>query len=125
MLVEDEEGLRSAVCKMLRRKGYRVIEAHDGLIAAEVFRAKAAEIDVVLLDLTLPGLPGGHLLKEMRRIRPDVKVILTSAHNRDTVRSLIGGGEALEFIRKPYQFTDLLLRVNKALAPGFSGSGVH
>jgi DNA-binding response OmpR family regulator len=113
MVVEDEEQLRSAVCKMLRRRGYRVIEACDGLTAADTFRAKAAEIDVVLLDLTLPGLSGSALFEEIRRIRPDAKVILTSAYNAELATSLVGGREALEFIRKPYQFADLLVRLQK------------
>src|SRR5262249_44730470 len=79
LVVEDEEVLRLAVSKMLAKERFSVIEAGDGTTGANLFRANEAKIDVVLLDLTLPGLSGREVLKELRRIRPDVKVILTTA----------------------------------------------
>jgi DNA-binding response OmpR family regulator len=57
-IVEDEDMLRNPVSKMLRREGFTVIEASDGRTGLDRFRASAAEIAVVLLDVTLPGLSG-------------------------------------------------------------------
>ena len=57
-VVEDEEALRNAVSQMLRKRGFTVIEASDGKAAVEFLRTQASEIDVVLLDLTLPGMSG-------------------------------------------------------------------
>ena len=65
-MVDDEEMLRIAVCKMLRKERYTVIEAGDGDTALELFRANAADIGVVLLDMTLPGISGRKLFEELR-----------------------------------------------------------
>ena len=73
LVVEDEEILRLAVSKMLRKESFSVIEAGDGTTGANLFQINEPRIDVVLLDVTLPGMSGRDVLKEMRRIRPDVK----------------------------------------------------
>jgi PleD family two-component response regulator len=61
LVVEDEDALRFAVCKKLRREGFTVIEAANGKNAVDLFRADAAQIDVVLLDMTLPGMVASRL----------------------------------------------------------------
>jgi CheY-like chemotaxis protein len=107
LVVEDEEALRIAVSKMLRRKGYTVIEAADGQTGIDRFRASASKIEVVLLDLTLPGISGGEVLGELRRIQPNLKVILTSAYSRDWLQNTVGGQQPWFYLRKPYPFSEL------------------
>jgi CheY-like chemotaxis protein len=107
LVVEDEEALRSALCKMLRRKGCTVIEAADGQTGIDQFRASATNIDVVLLDLTLPGMSGSEVLGELQRMQPDVKVILTSAYSRDWARNAVGDQQSWFYLRKPYRFAEL------------------
>jgi PAS domain S-box-containing protein len=106
LVVEDEEALRSAVSKMLRRKGCTVIEAADGQTGLDHFRANGQKIDIVVLDLTLPGISGRELLGELRRIQPDLKVIVTSAYSRDWVQDTVDG-QPWFYIRKPYRFSQL------------------
>jgi CheY-like chemotaxis protein len=108
LMVEDEDALRLAISKMLRRKGFTVIEAGDGKTGLDLFRASAAEIDVVLLDLTLPGMSGGEVLDELRRTQPDVKVIIASAYSQDHVLATIGAQRAWLYIRKPYHLSELM-----------------
>jgi hypothetical protein len=74
LVIEDEDILRLAVSKMLRRRGFFVIEAGDGRAGLDLFRCNE-KIDVVLLDLTMPGVPGREVLEELQRVRPGVKVI--------------------------------------------------
>jgi len=107
LVVEDEETLRSVLSEMLRRTGCTVIEAGDGQTGIDRFRASASKIDVVLLDLTLPGMSGSEVLGELRRIRPDLKVILTSAYSQDWAQGLIGE-QPSSFLRKPYHFSELM-----------------
>ncbi len=107
LIVEDEEGLRLAVSKMLRRAGFTTIEAADGVAALDLFRAGASEIDVVLLDLTLPRMSGGEVLAEMRRIAPNGKVIISSAYSHDYVTRAIHGQQPWLYIRKPYHLSEL------------------
>ncbi len=72
------------------------------------FRANALDIAVVLLDITLPGINGPEVFAELRRIRTDVKVILTTAYDRDSTLQAVSGQQAWAFIRKPYQLDELV-----------------
>jgi CheY-like chemotaxis protein len=108
LVVEDEDTLRLAVSKMLQKKGFSVIEASDGVAAVDLFRARKADIGVVLLDMTLPGLGGHEVFAELRAIRPDVKVVLTSAYGREIAAPSFEASQARGFIRKPYQPGDLV-----------------
>jgi PAS domain S-box-containing protein len=114
LVVEDEDALRCAVSKMLRKQGFFVLEASDGRAGVDLFRANEREIDVVLLDLTLPGMNGREVLEELRRMRPGVNVIVTTAYSQDAALTALGAPQAWLFIRKPYRLrevTDLLRNV--------------
>src|SRR5215469_970628 len=79
LMVEDAAALRSAVSEALRMQGFAVIEAGDGTAAVEEVRARADEIDVIVMDVMLPGIPSWEVLREARRLRPGIKIILMSA----------------------------------------------
>jgi two-component system, cell cycle sensor histidine kinase and response regulator CckA len=113
LVVEDEEMLRVAVSKLLRNDGFSVIEAADGITGLRLFRANEDTIDVVLLDISLPGLSGREVLNELRLARPDAKVILTSAFSQESIRSSFQEQPWWGYIRKPYnigELTNLLRR---------------
>ena len=82
VVVEDEAALRVPVSKMLRRKGFSVVEAADGVVALDFFRDNWQKIDVVLLDMTLPGMSGREVLAAMRQLCPELNVILTTAYSQ-------------------------------------------
>jgi PAS domain S-box-containing protein len=107
LVVEDEQDLRLAVSKMLRKRGFSVIEASDGHAGVDLFRANSGTVDVVLLDLTLPGRTGREVLEEMRRIRPDVNVIVTTAYSQETALQTIGGKQSWRYLRKPYRIVEV------------------
>jgi CheY-like chemotaxis protein len=113
LVVEDEEPLREAVSKFLRKKGFSIIEASDGTSAVEIFRQNAERVDAILLDMTLPGLPGSKVLQEARCINPATKVVVTTAYSRSTV---LPDWEEATFLRKPYQLRDLFSVLSKVLA---------
>jgi two-component system, cell cycle sensor histidine kinase and response regulator CckA len=108
LVVEDEDALRLAVSGMLRKKGLRVIEANDGSSAFELVRTHEDVIDVMLLDFTLPGASSREVFEEARELRPDLKVILTSAYSRETVETSFSGLLIEHFIRKPFHLVDLM-----------------
>ena len=116
LVVEDEGLLRFAVSKMLRKEGLKVIEAADGASAIELIRAHKDEIDAMLLDITLPGMSGREVLEQARHLRPDLKVILTSAHSRETVDASFAGMQVGCFLPKPFQFLDLMHLLQDALS---------
>jgi PAS domain S-box-containing protein len=117
LLVEDEVTLRIAVSTMLSNRGFAVLEAGTGELALDLIRTKK-RIAVVLLDLTLPGKSGRQVFEELRRIRPRLKVILTSAHGRESLTPSFGALQHAGFIRKPYRFQELEELIRKILPAG-------
>ena len=107
LLIEDADTLRQAVATMLRRNGFSVLDAGDGSAGVDLFRAHASDIDVVLLDVTLPGMSSREVLTQLRELQPDVKVIVATAHGRDHALAALGGEQSSSYIRKPYQLREL------------------
>jgi two-component system cell cycle sensor histidine kinase/response regulator CckA len=116
LVVEDEEVLRIAVSKALRIKGFAVMEAEDGSVAMDLIRTHRDDIDVILLDVTLPGTSSKEVFEEAHHMRAGMKVVLTSAYERKTVEALFPGLRFTQFIRKPFQLNDLVGTLRDALA---------
>ena len=108
LFVEDEDTLRLSVSKMLRKNGYSVIEVADGSTAINLFRARKDEIDVILLDMTIPGSSSREVIAEATRIRPEMKIIVTTAYSRETVMPSLDAHQLTGFIRKPFQVGELV-----------------
>ncbi len=108
LVVEDEEPLRLAVSKMLRNKGFMVLEASSGSDALVKLRAHTDEVTVMLLDVTLPGIASTDVLREANRLRPDLRVILTSAYAKESVAAKFADFGSQIYLRKPYLLADLL-----------------
>ncbi len=116
LVVEDEEMLRLPISKLLRRRGFSVLEASDGSAAMGLLRAHSADIGLVLLDVTLPGVSSREILEEARRSRPGLKVIVTSAYGEETVIAMFAGLGFERFIRKPFPLGDLVQLVSDTLS---------
>jgi CheY-like chemotaxis protein len=116
LLVEDEEQLRFAVSKALQNRGFSVIEAGDGSAAMDLMRRHLHDLDVILLDVTLPGISSRDILEEAQRTRPSLKVILSSAYDKKTVDASFIGLRITHFIRKPFQLVDLAGVLQDALS---------
>jgi PAS domain S-box-containing protein len=106
LVVEDEDPLRQAVVKMLRRTGFSVIEAHDGSQALKTIREYQNPIDILFLDLNLPGTPSREILEETKRLRPEIRPIITSAYPEDFAAASLQ--VRVEFLRKPYRLRELV-----------------
>jgi two-component system, cell cycle sensor histidine kinase and response regulator CckA len=116
LVVEDEEVLRLAVSKALRNRGFAVMEAQDGSVAIGLMRVHSDDIDVMLLDFTLPGTSSREVFEESQRLRPNMKVVLSSAYDRKTVAASFLGLRVTQFIRKPFQLDDLAGTLREALS---------
>ncbi len=116
VLVVDDEGLlRRAACQIIEHFGYKALEAVDGRAAIETLKARPEGVDIVLLDMTMPGLSGEETFQELRRIRPDVAVVLSSGFNEvEATRRF--GGEITAFLQKPYTAEQLALCLSKVSA---------
>jgi two-component system, cell cycle sensor histidine kinase and response regulator CckA len=108
LVVEDEDLLRAAVSKALRKIGFSVIEASDGSYAVELMRAHKDEIDAVLLDVTIPGTSSREVFEQVRKMRPDLRVVVTSAHSKETIDASFTGLRVERFIRKPFRIGEMV-----------------
>jgi two-component system cell cycle sensor histidine kinase/response regulator CckA len=118
LVVEDEDTLRFSVSKILGKKGFSVVEAGDGSVAIDFLRSHKGDIDIILLDMTIPGASSRDVLAEAQRLRPATKVILTSAYSREMVTASVDTPQIKGFIRKPFRLDDLvgLLRNTLSIA---------
>ncbi len=115
LVVDDEETVRTLAKRMLERLGFTVLLASDGQEAVEIFRQHAADIQAVLLDMTMPHMDGEEAFRELRRIRSDVCVVLSSGYNEQDATNRFAGKGLAGFIQKPYRLEDLALVMRRAL----------
>jgi PAS domain S-box-containing protein len=103
LVVDDEDSVRSVASRMLSALGFHVLTASNGCEALEVFFPHRDEIVGVLLDLTMPQLDGAATFTELRRMKPDIRVILMSGFNeQDAINRFAGKGLA-GFVQKPFK----------------------
>jgi len=102
LLVDDEESLLALGARMLEHLGFTVLTAMDGVQAVERFRERKKEIDLVLMDLTMPHMDGAEAFGELRRLRPDVRVVLTSGYSQEDVSARFAGKGLDGVLQKPF-----------------------
>jgi len=115
LLADDEETIRTLGSRMLERLGFSVITAENGSEAVEIFKKRPDEITCVILDLTMPRMDGEETFREMRRIRKDVRIIMSSGYNEQEITQRFAGKGIAGFIQKPYQMADLAARLKTIL----------
>ena len=115
LVVDDEEIVRKTARNALQMYGYTVLAARDGQEGVELFRKHKDQIDLVLLDYTMPVMGGEEALRRIKELQPDAKVLLSSGFNEvETVKRFSGQGLA-GFIQKPYAASELIRRIRGAL----------
>ncbi len=112
LVIDDETSVREVVQEIMTTKGIPVLEAADGAAGVNLYRAHAAEIKLVLLDLSMPGMSGKETLAALRKINPDVRVILSSGYSEETVRHQLDT-EPSDFLQKPYSLQQLIRKVRQ------------
>jgi CheY-like chemotaxis protein len=118
LVVDDEDVVRATAKLVLQRYGYEVLVAENGQAGVDLFRAYANQIDVVLLDMTMPVMSGQEAFQHMRLTRSDVRVILSSGYNEvESVRRFTSKGLA-GFLQKPYTAAQLALAVKRVVESG-------
>ena len=118
LIVEDEDPLREAVTKVLRQTGFEVFDVADGSSAIDLLRAHGANIDLILLDMTIPGAPSSEVVAEAGKVRPDIKVLLTSAYSHEMFQGAMNVPQIRGFLRKPFQLADLVKKLQNTLTAG-------
>jgi two-component system cell cycle sensor histidine kinase/response regulator CckA len=117
LLIDDENMIRDVASEMLQLLGYTVYQAAGGKEAIDIYRADKDKIDLVILDMILPGMNGAQVLEKLKQIAPDVKVILSSGYSmQGEVQKVMESG-CFGFIQKPYLFTELSRIIKQVLYP--------
>jgi PAS domain S-box-containing protein len=117
LLIEDETQVRSMARIMLTRLGYTVLEAKDGTEALEFFQQRPHDIRLVLTDLTMPRMNGWETLTALRKISPDIPVILSSGYDEAQVMAEDHPDRPNAFLGKPYQLKTLRETIDRVLFP--------
>ncbi len=115
MLVDDEELVRRIVTATLVGAGYRVVAIADPFRALDALKSLGDAIDLVILDFTLPIMDGAELFEEMRKIRPDITVMLSSGFAEQAKIGMMLARGLRGFLTKPYTETRLLEQVRSTL----------
>lgn len=112
MIVEDEAAIREFEAINLKRVGYSVVEAGSGEEALDIYDSDTTGIDIALLDISMPGMDGFTLCKELRKRSASLGIIMLTARTQemDKISGLMIGAD--DYITKPFSPTELLARVD-------------
>jgi PAS domain S-box-containing protein len=118
LLVDDDEHIQSLGSEMLSESGYTMITASDGEQALDIYHKNGTEIDLIILDLMMPGMGGKKCLEKLLKINPEVKVLIASGHLGDNSAETNNNdvmSHAKGFIPKPYDIGAILRMVRNVL----------
>jgi two-component system, cell cycle sensor histidine kinase and response regulator CckA len=115
LLVEDEDAVRNFAARALSRQGYEVLEAATGVEALEVMEREKGRVDIVVSDVVMPEMDGPTLLKELRKTKPDLKIIFVSGYPDDAFKKTLDENEAYAFLAKPFTLPQLAAKVKEQL----------
>jgi nitrogen-specific signal transduction histidine kinase/CheY-like chemotaxis protein len=122
LVVEDDDALRVALAQILRRRGFETLDAANGADAINLLRANSIKIDLMLLDMTIPGPSSHDVAVVAAEARPALKLVLTSAYDEKLVRNTVGATQACSFVRKPFQIDELVHTLRQAISARAAGS---
>jgi CheY-like chemotaxis protein len=115
LFAEDDAAVRELVQSVLSEYGYRIMLAHDGQEAVEIFSEHAGTIDLALFDVIMPRKSGKQACDELRQLNPALKILLLSGYTAEFIASRGGLVEGVELIMKPVQPRELARKVREML----------
>jgi two-component system, cell cycle sensor histidine kinase and response regulator CckA len=102
LLIDDDDGARTAARRMIERLGYRVVAVADAREAITIFEANPQRFRCAVLDLAMPVLDGEQCFRELRRVRPELPVIFASGSDQGEVAARLADSPGAAFLQKPY-----------------------
>jgi two-component system cell cycle sensor histidine kinase/response regulator CckA len=120
MLVEDDDPVRIFGARALRNKGYKVIEAKSGEAALTLIRNAEQRIDLLITDVVMPRMDGPGLVRKVRAIHPQMKVIFISGYTEDAFRQRLDSDSGIDFLPKPFSLKQLAIKVRDVIGVGLT-----
>ncbi|MBI3895190.1 MAG: response regulator [Acidobacteria bacterium] len=99
--------LRKLICEFLKKRGYRVLEAKDGVSASLKIKRYPGPIDLLLTDVMIPTISGFELATRLRERRPSARALFITGHTEDAIRRLPHWQEGVEVLKKPFSLNAL------------------
>jgi two-component system, cell cycle sensor histidine kinase and response regulator CckA len=119
LVVEDESLVRATTCNILRKAGYRVIEASSAQAALDAWNAARDHIDLVFTDIVMPGgLSGLELMEQLRREKPSLRALFTSGYSAELTGTDFQRSETNAFLQKPFGISELKAAVAACIGSG-------
>lgn len=115
LLVDDEPYIRLACKPMLAEIGYTVMLADGGVEAVRLFEENKDTIDLVILDMIMPDMDGSETFEELRKIDPEIKVILSSGYSQEELAEDILANGCNGFIQKPFDMNEISEKIKEVL----------
>lgn len=114
LFVDDEEIVLDVGTMMLTKLGYHVLEANNGQEAIELCQENKDRISLVMLDMFLPDQDGSEICKKIKKINPNLNVIITSGSNESSVLEKFEN-DNIEFLHKPFSLNELSVKLTESL----------
>lgn len=111
LVIDDEEPVRDAVLDILEMEGFQVLTAHNGAVGVAIYQQKQAEISLIILDLSMPGMNGVETFQALQAVDPQVRVLLSSGYSETEIATRFQGQGFVGFIHKPYSMAALVEKV--------------
>lgn len=113
LIVDDQNGIRVLLTEVFSSEGYHTFQASNGKLALDIVNKESP--DLVLLDMKIPGMDGLEILKHIKKINPDIKVIMMTAYGElDMIKEATESGALMHFT-KPFDIDELRNAVNAEL----------
>lgn len=116
LIVDDEEMMLDIEALMLRRIGFDILKASNSLEACQLYQNEKDRIDLVVLDMIMPGENGAATYKRLKMMNPDIKVLISTGYGTDgDVEAILNDGQN-GFIQKPFQFKEFTSKIDAILS---------
>ncbi len=115
LLVDDESLILDVARDLLKALGYKVLTAQNGMAAVDIYQQSKETIDLVILDMVMPEMNGGEVFDELKKINPDVKVLLSSGYSINGQASKIINRGCVGFIQKPFTIMEIARQLRNVL----------
>jgi len=116
LIVDDEEMVLDVEALMLERMGFKTLKANSSEKACQLYRNKKDNIDLVVLDMIMPGDNGAVIYKKLKRINSDIRVLISSGFWKDiNVKEILNDGHN-SFIQKPFKFAEFNKKIDSILS---------
>lgn len=116
LVVEDEGAMVDLLSNTLSQEGYRVLDATDGAEAINVYQRHRSEIDLVLIDLGLPKVSGLEVIRTIKKLNEDARIVVTTGYLEPELKSELFAAGVTDYVQKPYTVPDIVQRISHHLS---------